>query len=66
MGSNSFFVTPFNSLFTHFIKYKSKISLLDTFGSKSYTESYGVIVWEIARESGIGSLVQWEMHIVKV
>jgi hypothetical protein len=40
-GANSFSVTHCNGLFTHFSHKKSKINLLDTFGSKSYTELYG-------------------------
>jgi hypothetical protein len=41
IGIQFFSVTHYNGLFTHFKQKKSKINLLDTFGSKSYTESYG-------------------------
>jgi hypothetical protein len=39
--ANSFSVSHCHGSFTHFSKKKSKINLLDTFGSKSYGDSYG-------------------------
>jgi hypothetical protein len=40
-GAIYFSVSHCNGLSTHFSQKKSKINLLDTLGSKSYTESYG-------------------------
>jgi hypothetical protein len=37
----SFSVTHYNGLFTYFSRNKRKNYLLDTSGSKSYTESFG-------------------------
>jgi hypothetical protein len=40
-GANYFSFSHCNGWFSHFSQKISKISLLDTLGSKSYTESYG-------------------------
>jgi hypothetical protein len=41
IGIQLFSVTHYNGSFSHLNQKKSKTNLVDTFGSKSYTESYG-------------------------